>query len=78
NYEKGKEIEAIDAAIAEEQEKDNKVIEVKRANGRLSEEQQEQLVEANQNVRKYGELMGAIEQNKSAQENFNITVRDGK
>ncbi|MBG9583098.1 hypothetical protein ABE42_28730 [Bacillus thuringiensis] len=78
NYEKGKEIEAIDAAIAGEQEKINKLNEVKSANGDLSEEQQKQLDAANQNVSKYGELKGAIEQNKSEQENFNMTVRDGK
>ncbi|PEM38475.1 phage tail tape measure protein [Bacillus toyonensis] len=78
NYEKGKEIEAIDAAIAKEQEKIGKLNEVKEANGGLSEEQQNQLDAASQNVTKYGELKGAIEQNKSEQENFNMTVRDGK
>ncbi|QCY64989.1 phage tail tape measure protein [Bacillus thuringiensis] len=74
NYEKGKEIEAIDQTIAKEQEKINKLNEIKQANRTLTTEQQNQLAAAEANVQKYGEVKTAVQDTKSAQEEVKKTV----
>lgn len=78
NYEKGKEVEAIDQAIQKEAEKIQKVYENADANGNITEEQQNQVNASNDQIGKLEETKGKVQANKDEQAAFTEKLKESK